>query len=743
MKFYAKKNKIILAALALILSHQASAGVRCESVFTSLKNFSTEVSAKEVSYEKAIVLDAEGRAFAKGADKVAGKEIQFGFESEYTINELAPFTNYYGPTPESGISKHAWLAMPVENRMAWIKEKLKSIPFGAKDAVLVLMESSPELSFLPSKLIRDDTGNVEIILAPVSSFSVWKNQMQWINKNFGVGSMQAMVSQPRESFFGKEGALKEVAQKENEGYFNFIHEADVLERMASGAEKYSQDSTKEVMRPFLHPYLGPMIRYRHKKMINTMREVADGKVLTPEDIEIIIRREQSFKYIGSTAYRPDIGGPARASQEIRDAHKDEALLVEHTARAVFYAQKGRSAFIPMANMKPFDSQKVFEGLSANIQTMLKTIFPVKAPAQVQAFENALFVHETYRNFGFPLKDWKSTLQALDRLDLLDTVSHAQTNYLAKLQKIAEDLTTGKITVEMARSATQGALARFAVESRLHEAFVMFQEAVPKKVTDVYNGLVVSRRSFELRLAMFKNNWKNNVTVVPGVRFKYRDEHQKSVSYRDILMISTEGLSPAEISRLEKDYLDVVTIQTLTFPLKERATHTLVQFDGTVYNFGYFPIQMFSKFRKGDYAASSSRRLEPMVMLTRTEEIKMAQYIANIKANKKAVLGKFMLEGDPTNNGKLTDNRSQCGNNCTTWITSAPIGSSGESLVWLLGGERTVPWIQQNPGWFGSWMVGTASQERVPMIAYWTKNSLEKAQQTEIVDNSLVWDFNKK
>ncbi len=149
--------------------------------------------------------------------------------------------------------------------MNWIKEKLKTIPFGSKSAVLVLMEKSPELSFLPSQLIRDDTGNVEIILDPVSSFTTWKQQVQWINKNFGTGSMQAMVSQPRESFFNSTEGYKDIVLKEDLGYFNFINEMDVLDRMGSGAVRFRADSSKDVMRPFLHPYLGPMIRFRQKK----------------------------------------------------------------------------------------------------------------------------------------------------------------------------------------------------------------------------------------------------------------------------------------------------------------------------------------------------------------------------------------------------------------------------------------------------------------------------------------------
>ncbi|WP_413613031.1 hypothetical protein [Bdellovibrio sp. HCB-110] len=738
MNSYSKNHKFLIAALVLVFggafTPEVHAANRCESIFMS--------EAERASYMQLLQLDHQGLGFAKGSAKTAGKEIQFGFESEYTINELAPFTNFYGPTPESGISKQAWLSMPLESRMGWIKEKLKSIPFGAKDPVLVLMEKSPELGFLPSKLIRDDTGNVEIILDPVSDFGTWKKQVQWVNRNFGVGSMQSMVSQPRETFYADTPGYKEVAFKENLGYFNFFHQADVLERMASGAQKFQNDPTKEVMKPFLHPYLGPMMKMRHKKMVNTLEAISDGQVLTKEDLEAVVRREQSFKYIGSTAYRPDIGGPHRMSQEVRDAHKDEGLLIDRTARSVFYAQQGRSAFMNMADVAAFDSMATFSQLPTNTQAFLKKIFPVKAPKQIQEFENALFVHETYRNFSYPMKSWRSTLQAIDRMDLVKTVETAQATYMTELQKIENDLNSGHITVEQASAQVQGALAQFAINSKLHEAFKKFEADIPAKYSKTTESLVTPRRGLEFRLQTFLKKWANSARLVDSVTFKYKDEKQKTASDRKMLVLSTEGLSSAEIARLETDYVSLVA-GNITFPLKERASHTLVQFNGTIFNFGYAPIQAFPRFRQNDFQAGQSRRLESVLMLTRGEESRFNYYIQNIRKDKKAVLGKFNLEGDPKTNGKLTDNRSECGNNCTTWIAKAPIGERGESVMDLAGGQQSVPWVAQNPGWWNSWILGTASQERLPLVVYWTPESLAKTMEKDFSGNTFNWDFNRK
>ncbi|KYG64779.1 hypothetical protein AZI86_11280 [Bdellovibrio bacteriovorus] len=748
MKLHFAKKHLIAAAILLTqvtaVSPAMAEAMRCESVFTkgAVSPVARLQAVDKISYKDLIELDAQGFAFAKGSLKTAGKEMQFGFESEYTLNEVGPLTNFYGPAPEAGISKQAWLAMPVEKRMEWVFAKAKSIPFGAKDPVMVLLDKNPELSFLPQQLIKDDTGNVEIVVAPANRFETWLNQVRWINKNLGVGSMQAMISQPKESFFAPSGDIKEVTLKEDIGYFNFVHEADVLSRMAQGAEKFAADNSKEVMRPFLHPYLGPMVKFRHKKMVEAMTEVAHGKILNPEETAAIIKLEHSFKYIGSSSWRPDIAGTTRVSQEVRDAHKDEALLVDRVARSIYYAQKGRSPFVGMDKIKVLDTQSDFEKFTPEVQNLLKTIYPSKAPKKFE-FDKAILVHETFRNFAYPLKSWRPTLQALDASGLSKTVSAAQEAYVAKLTQIAADHAQGQITTEQARALTQGALSQFAVESRLNETFVNFQSVLPKRYSEGHTGLMAPRRGLELRLASFKNQWKDNVQVIPGVTFKYRDGEQKTNTDRDVLMISTDGLSAAQVSKLEKDYLDMITIQAMTFPLKERASHTLVQVDGKVYNFGYNPIQYFSKFRTGDYAAASSRRLEPIVLLSRLEEVNMTKYIANIKDNKNAVLGRFRLEGDPRTHGKIDNNKSECGNNCTTWVTGAPIGKNGESLVWLLGGDRTVPWVQQNPGWLGSWMVGTASLERVPMVAYWTPKSIQNSLKEDFTDNTLNWDFNRK
>ncbi|MFN7728584.1 MAG: hypothetical protein ACK5P7_05465 [Bdellovibrio sp.] len=719
----------------------------CGQVFRSIETQGPAKTAPD--FTSVLRFDENGFVFARGA-KGKDQEVQFGFESEYTAHELGPMTKFYGPDPvSSGISAQAWKATPIEGRLAWVLAKLKTIPYGAKETVLVRLDKDPSLAFLPETLIKDDTGNVEVILSPVSSFEVWKNQMQWINRNLGVGSMQAMISQPRGTFFPQaDGPMATVIYKENKGFFNFVHESDALDRMARGAEKYQADPSKEVMRPFLHPYLGPMIEFRHKRMRKAMFEHAQGKDLEQATLEAIVRREQSFKYIGSTAYRPDIGAPTRISQEVRDAHKDEDVLIERVKRSMVYMQEGRSHFLRAADIKPFDSEVQFNNLTPQVQNFLKTVFPHKAPARVQEFENALFVHETYRNFAYPLHQFRPWLAFMNRMDLVKTVEQAQNRYREKLESLAEQLEAGSVTKEDASRLAQGALAQFAVESKLSDAFKNYEAEFLRKASrerSTTQTLDQPARALEARLILLTDRWQENVQMVSNVRFRHKDENQKNAADRRILVVSTHGLSGGQKENLKTDYLNLLIGGTVSFPLKERATHLLVRVNEMIYDLGFWPTPHFPRFRVKDYQLPRGPRLESVVLLSRVEESRLKQYIENVQESRSKVLGAFAYRGAPETRGTLTDNRSLgCGHNCTTWIATSPIGAKNESLLNLLNAEGAVPWIAQNPGWLTSWLTASAPSERVPFLVYWTDKPLAETLKSKVKENELLeWDFNKK
>src|SRR6218665_2408987 len=124
-------------------------------------------------------------------------ELQFGFESE--LFRLEPAFEFYGLEANLGLSS---TGSPESSAQA-LKLFCKSLPHGDKRKVM-RKRQGPE--FLPETLHRDDTGNVELVMGPEGNLPSFLAQMQWVNEKIGVGSLQAMVSLPREKFFGPDPA---------------------------------------------------------------------------------------------------------------------------------------------------------------------------------------------------------------------------------------------------------------------------------------------------------------------------------------------------------------------------------------------------------------------------------------------------------------------------------------------------------------------------------------------------------
>lgn len=134
----------------------------------------------------------------------AGKHLQFGFESEYMLSEIDGIVKSYGPKEEFGISKEQWLEMPVPERSQWVRDHIEQLfPEAREPGGLVKIDNDPEFDFLPESLIFDDTGNIEFVLDPFDSFEEWYSSVQKLNNRFGNGSMQATISLPPDSFFGR------------------------------------------------------------------------------------------------------------------------------------------------------------------------------------------------------------------------------------------------------------------------------------------------------------------------------------------------------------------------------------------------------------------------------------------------------------------------------------------------------------------------------------------------------------
>ena len=376
------------------------------------------------------------------------KPFQFGFESEF--GDATRLFSYYAPTAEVPAG---------EDTNASLRAFCLSLPHGDKRTVLEKKaEGAPD--FLPPGLHRDDTGNVEIVMGPFEDAARFRAEVEWVNENLGVGSLQAMVSLPPADFFGP----AETGAQEVLGWLNFFNELDLLERMERGCRRFEKDSSREPLQSFLHPYLGPMIAVRHRLLKKFLRENAKGEMLNPEDLIRPARRDHSFKFVGSTAYRPDIAAPARFCLEVRDTHRDPELLFNRIARIQFYWSRPRDKFAAFAEIPPFDSAAAFEELPPNVRAWLQSIAPAKAPAVVREFEKALFTYEVFRNFSYPWRNWGPWAEILG-VDL-QQVKGARDACLARLERAMQN---GE-----GRLGAQGAIVPFARESGLLEGMLAFE-----------------------------------------------------------------------------------------------------------------------------------------------------------------------------------------------------------------------------------------------------------------------------
>lgn len=699
--------------------------------------------------------------FPRGVDPMAHPDwnLQFGFESEYALDECGRLLEVYGPREaESGITRGQWLNMSEGERVAWVRAKLASVPINAEMAGLVKLVDAPEFSALPEELVFDSTGNLEIVMRPVQTLEEWHQQVQLINERFGAGSMQGAISSPSDPFFGRvQGASIDRAVKEDLGFLNFINDFDVLQKLEAGAARYAADPSRPVAQGFQHPWLGPMTRMKQLRLERFLAKNALGEYYEPNRLINIRSREGSFKYVGSTSYRPDIAGPERAVFEIRDAHKNFELLLDRMLRSTFYLQWGRGQFAAAAELKALDAVADFEKLSPAVRRMLEQVFPARIKPEIVYDEENRIAAEVFRNFAYPMRDWNPMLRFLGRPTLAVEVARAQANYVSKLERIAEELAAGAITKQQAFARVQGALAQFADESGLARAYGAFQErnVFGNESFDRYMALTVKElgpmtRAFPrsawtgelgVRLQRFANRWPQNAKVVESVRFPFEGVGGfRREAGRKVLVISQEGLDSIQKAALLKDYVDAFAQGTVSFPVGERG--------GTLYT--RVGSRAFywtgGTATESSYGVSSSRRLEPMVLLTPEEELRLRFYVDLSTREGSRMLGGFRSDPgvpDGATASLLRDNRPVASNhwhNCTTWMCTAPIGSGNQHLHELVGASRGFE-VYSNPGWWNQYLGGAARADRVGAIVFWTDQSLA-AELTRIRPGEpmIPWDY---
>jgi hypothetical protein len=377
--------------------------------------------------------------------------LQFGWEAEFSPHEAQGLLRDYAPLTEL-IGKSRWEALDAGRREGWLLERIERMGFGNKSC---LLEKSPDApAFLPLKAFRDDTRNIEIRSEePSHDFFIIKNNLYALRERYGPGSLQLVVSAPAETFFVPGAA-------ERLGWLNFFNELDILEKLVRGYGLYAAGYQGEIARSFQHPYLGPMNRRRRKHLRLYLSENAQGRMWGKEELSWVGYIEKSFKFVGSTAYRPDIAGPERVCFEVRDAHKNLGLLLERGARAAFYWLHPGGDFSRFAEIPAFDTETAFARLAPSVRERLAGIFPAWVAAFLQQYPGHAIMRQTYRNFSYPLRDWDPWLQALggnsgEMLPFQDAYGRD----LQSMEKAGDD--------KEARILAQRALGRFAAESPLY------------------------------------------------------------------------------------------------------------------------------------------------------------------------------------------------------------------------------------------------------------------------------------
>ena len=194
--------------------------------------------------------------------------LQFGFESEYTLDEAGKLLEVYAPTAETGMSRAQWRSMKSEEKISWLRANLRKVfPTDRTPGKLVKTSRSEELAFLPENLILDSTGNLEIVLSPANTFEEWIGRVSTLERRFGAGSMQGTVSLPSEAFHGRStGVGAHAATRQNLGYLNVMGDLDTLSKLEAGAIRFQVNPSSEVAASFNHPFLGPLSRARQQML---------------------------------------------------------------------------------------------------------------------------------------------------------------------------------------------------------------------------------------------------------------------------------------------------------------------------------------------------------------------------------------------------------------------------------------------------------------------------------------------
>lgn len=357
------------------------------------------------------------KQFSRFSDQALSLGAQFGLECELDQPE---FVLEKG-TPLF-ISPEIWSSCNLQEKKELYSQRAATVTFGEKPNLFRYRDRVD--------IHLDDTGNLEWTLGPKSDFSILWQEFEALIQDLGPGSFQAMVSFPRTEIFAKH-SVSEIL-----GWFHFFQEFEILERCMEGLTIF-RSAGRAPLRTFLHPYLGPMVLLRHKYLKKYLIANSRGELFDEDSKKLVKVREQSFKYVGATTYRPDIAGPDRIALEIRDAHKDQRKLQRRLLRVLFYWTGSLAKFSKFEAIPAFDSESEFSSLPDDIRSWLENELQREIPDRVKDFPKAKFSHETFRNFSYPFRNWQRFLELFGISSEKDQIANAQKNYLEKIRKLKD------------------------------------------------------------------------------------------------------------------------------------------------------------------------------------------------------------------------------------------------------------------------------------------------------------------
>lgn len=458
-----KKLLMGILALTLVTSFETSARTiqkNCEALLSQDRTSSQTATDR---YQAMISL-IDSKALARS------HRFKFGFESEFTLDKYANrILEYYAPTPEAGLSSAQWdkLGATPGARINWVRENLdKLFPAHRQEGALKLRENGKVIGFLPESLILDYSGNLELVMPPLSPLNSWEKTTAEIEARMGNGSLQATVGLPYKQFWATQ------TPQGVSGLLQFFADFDALLKLNQGWNKALENSQKPAAQAFLHPFLGPLTQLKRAHLDRYLQGNLNGQLMDKESMQFVSHADDSWKFSGTTVYRPDIATGKFVVFEIRDAHSNLEFLKTQLLRTLYFVTKSLDPFAEFSAVPAFDSQKDFQKFPVAVQESLAQLFPRRFTDSNETYsDNEVLANEVHRNFAYPLRNWSPWVNAFGQPELGRKVRVAQRKYQVRIKEIITHLQLGQISEGEAKLKAQFAVAEFSERSGLMEAFL--------------------------------------------------------------------------------------------------------------------------------------------------------------------------------------------------------------------------------------------------------------------------------